>query len=141
MSSAAFGMPSWRRATHDRPFATHPEAARAPDASLVHPDVPGNLAMDVERAFAEADVVVRERFETERAAGAAIEPRGVMAEPGGEEGSALTVWTSSRAPHIVRRALAGMRARATVLSLRMSMRSVHSWRQSNAWISAEDTGY
>jgi len=50
--------------------------------------------------------VVRERFHAERAAGASIEPRGVMAEPGGDGDFVLIVWDSTQAPHAVRQSLA-----------------------------------
>jgi len=92
---------------------TDAEQALAAGAPLVHADVPGNLAGrlspgfgDVEAAFAGAQVVLRERFHTARVASASIEPRGVVAQPGGEGGVALTLWASTQAPHGVRQAIA-----------------------------------
>lgn len=92
-----------------------PEAALAEGSALVHPDVPGNVAGRIQRGFgdagddvfARAPVVVREQFSAERAAGASIEPRGVVAAPGGDNGITLTVWDSTQAPHTIRRLLAG----------------------------------
>jgi CO/xanthine dehydrogenase Mo-binding subunit len=78
---------------------------------LVWADIPNNIALDqttgfgdVDRAFAEADVVIEERFAIGRAAPAAIETRATAAVPGGEP--RLTVCASSQAPHILRAALA-----------------------------------
>src|SRR5438270_3198117 len=82
-------------------------------APLVHPDVPGNVAGrlsfgmgDVDAAFARADVILRERFSSPQIAGASLEPRGVLAKPGGEDGVAVTLWVSTQAPHVVRRSVA-----------------------------------
>ncbi len=88
------------------------EAAQASGAPRIHDDVPGNLAArfgraigDVEKAFADAEVVVRGTFHTARAAGAAIEPRAVAAAPA-DDGEAVTVWVSTQAPHAVRGGIA-----------------------------------
>lgn len=95
------------------PLVIEPEEALRDGAPLVHADVPGNIAGrltrgygDVEAAFRDAPVVVRERFRAERAAGASIETRGVVAMPGGEGDLALTMWDSTQAPHNVRRSVA-----------------------------------
>ncbi len=58
---------------------------------------------DVERAFAEAPVVLRETFRHERCAAVPMEPRGVVAD---WDGDTLTVWASSQTPSILRTALA-----------------------------------
>ena len=50
--------------------------------------------------------MLHERFSADRAAGASMEPRGVVAAPGGDDGIALTVWDSTQAPHVIRRSLA-----------------------------------
>src|SRR5919199_1445118 len=94
------------------PVVEDPERALDDGAPLVYPDVPGNVAVRVHRssgevapAFEAADVVLRERFTTARAAGAAIEPRAVAAQP--EDGAfAVTLWDATQAPHGVRRGVA-----------------------------------
>ena len=54
---------------------------------------------DVDAALAEADVVVEQRIVNHRTAGAAIEPRGVLADPRGDN---FTVYSSTQVPHIAR---------------------------------------
>ncbi|MGH7339722.1 MAG: xanthine dehydrogenase family protein molybdopterin-binding subunit, partial [Candidatus Rokuibacteriota bacterium] len=56
-------------------------------------------------AFADADLVVKATFTTDRATGVPIEPRGCVAEfdPGTER---LTLWSSTQVPHILRTVLA-----------------------------------
>jgi CO/xanthine dehydrogenase Mo-binding subunit len=96
-----------------------PVIAIGADAPRVHVDMPGNLAGrivqsvgDVDAAFAGAAVVLRERFTFARAAGGAIEPRTVAAQPGPAADSTtlvdVTVWSSTQVPHTVRRAVAAM---------------------------------
>jgi carbon-monoxide dehydrogenase large subunit len=96
------------------PAVTDPKRAMERGAPPVHGGTPDNVAArlhggygDVERAFANADVVLRERFNIARSAGLAIEPRTVVAAPGGEHGEAVTLWDSTQAPHVVRRGVAG----------------------------------
>ena len=90
-----------------------PEAALADGAPLVHPEWEsyeagatvvrrGNdcAAMtsvkgDVEAGFAEAAVVVRERYATDKTHAAPIEPHLALAE---WQGDAVTVWSSTQAP-------------------------------------------
>ena len=62
-----------------------PEAALAPGASVIHPDLGDNLAYelvhdsgDVDAAFAAAAVVVEDRFEFARHTGVTNEPRVVV---------------------------------------------------------------
>jgi carbon-monoxide dehydrogenase large subunit len=54
---------------------------------------------DVDAAFAEAEVVVEQRIVNHRTAGAAIEPRGVLADP---HADSITLYTSTQIPHIAR---------------------------------------
>lgn len=90
------------------------EAALAEGSVLVHPDVAGNVAGRIQRGYGDAgdvvferaSVVLRARFSAERATGASIEPRGVVAAPGMNEESAITVWVSTQAPHVIRRCIA-----------------------------------
>ena len=86
------------------------DAALAEDAPRLHADHERNVLFerrhrhgDVERAFAAAAVVVKETFHHARLSASPLEPRGVIAR---WEGQALTVWTGTQVPHIVRAALA-----------------------------------
>jgi carbon-monoxide dehydrogenase large subunit len=89
------------------------EAALAPDAPLVHPDLGTNKSHDwsisgggdVDQALAESDVVVERRIVNHRISGAPIEPRSTIADPRGEE---LTLYSSTQIPHIARFALSGI---------------------------------
>src|SRR5947209_11066740 len=100
---------------YDRlPVVVDVQAALAADSILVHPDVPGNVAGRMKRGygdtadavFDQAPVVLREQFRAERATGASIEPRGAVAAPGEDEESAITLWDSTQAPHVIRRCVA-----------------------------------
>jgi CO/xanthine dehydrogenase Mo-binding subunit len=85
-------------------------------APVVHEDLGDNLAIvltheqgEVEQAFREADVVVRERFSLGRCSGQAMETRAVTAEyRPAAWGVSLTVWDSTQSPHTARRCLASM---------------------------------
>jgi carbon-monoxide dehydrogenase large subunit len=92
------------------PAVVDPEAALEDGSPLVHERFGTNRTHewsigggDVEVALAEADLVVERRVPNHRTAGAAIEPRGVVAEWRAGE---LTVWTSTQIPHLVRHFLA-----------------------------------
>src|ERR1700691_3683065 len=69
------------------PAVTDPEKAIAPGAPPVHPEWPDNTAFtfhqeggEVDKAFAEADVVVKERITSQRLIPAAMETRGAVAD-------------------------------------------------------------
>jgi carbon-monoxide dehydrogenase large subunit len=88
------------------------DAALDPDAPLLNPEWGDNLSAhftvrkgDAELALREATVVVREVFTFGRQTGAPLEPRGALAvaDPGT---GGLTVWSSTQAPHWLRKALA-----------------------------------
>src|SRR6478736_8386764 len=107
------------------PAVTDPELAMTGQPVVIHPDFPNNLAVAlvpsgtgvtpdgtvddsaIERAFAEAEVVVSQRMMNQRLVPNAIEPRGVVAhfEPG--KGS-MTIWSSTQNPHILRTMIAAM---------------------------------
>jgi carbon-monoxide dehydrogenase large subunit len=96
-----------------QPSVASAEAALAAAAPRVHPQLDSNLCFvltreggDVERAFRDADVVVQVRVDSPRVAPVPLEPRGVVAVPGGAGGPRLTVWASSQAPHGLRADLA-----------------------------------
>jgi carbon-monoxide dehydrogenase large subunit len=86
------------------------DAALGAGAPLLHDAVPGNVLFDrrrehgdVERAFREAAVVVRETLRHGRCSASPLEPRGLVAH---WEDDALTVWTGTQAPHVYRGVLA-----------------------------------
>jgi len=71
-------------------------------------DLKGNVDdAAIDKAFAEADVVISQRMINQRLVPNAIEPRGVVAhyEPGKES---MTIWSSTQNPHILRSMIAAM---------------------------------
>jgi aerobic carbon-monoxide dehydrogenase large subunit len=90
------------------PAVADPEKALAPGAPAVHPQWPDNTAFvfqqeggEVDKAFAEADVIVKQRITSQRLIPNPMETRGVVAEYRAAE-RALTLFTSTQAPHLVR---------------------------------------
>ncbi|MBI3089228.1 MAG: xanthine dehydrogenase family protein molybdopterin-binding subunit [Candidatus Tectomicrobia bacterium] len=88
------------------------EAGLAPAAPAIHAEAPGNLAARVTReagecaaAFARAAAVVEDRFTFTRGTGQSIEGRGGVADYDAASGH-LRVWSSTQAPHQLRRFLA-----------------------------------
>jgi carbon-monoxide dehydrogenase large subunit len=88
------------------PVVVDPEAALADGAPVIHEQFGTNKVFewslaggDVDRAFAEADHVLERRVVNHRTAGAAIEPRGALAEWREDH---LTLWSSTQIPHIAR---------------------------------------
>jgi carbon-monoxide dehydrogenase large subunit len=83
------------------------ERAMEPDSPRAHEGAPDNVGWDLtynadaEAAFAEADVVVKQRILQQRLAPTPIETRGVLAEwhPADET---MTMWMSSQNPHFIR---------------------------------------
>jgi carbon-monoxide dehydrogenase large subunit len=96
------------------PVVVDAEAAVAADAPLIFPEWGDNLFLrrigtlgDVDGAFAEADVVLRRVFRSQRYTGVPMEPRGCLAQfafDGGE--GTLTLWTSTQIPHLIRSGVA-----------------------------------
>ncbi len=91
-----------------------PEKAIAKGAPLLFDQNKDNVAYrweleggDVKKAFADADLVVRQRIINQRVIPMAMEPRGVIAEykPGEKT---LTIWSSTQIPHLLRTQLAAM---------------------------------
>ena len=87
------------------------ENALAPDAPLVHESEPDNVAGfmkqstgNVDKAFAEADRVVKETLRVHRGGCHAIETRGIVAHYEPKAGF-LTIWASCQGPHRIRRTL------------------------------------
>ena len=90
------------------------EAALAPDAPVIHPQLGTNLAAhvaqrhgDYEEAKKGAELVINRRFHYDRGAAAAMENRAVVArwDARAEE---LTVWDTTQAPIPIRNGLARM---------------------------------
>ena len=101
------------------PAVVDPETAMTGKPAVLHADFPNNVALGplpsgtgvgrqgdiddtaVDAAFKAADVVIAQRMVNQRLAPCSIEARGVVAhyEPGRE---ALTVWSSTQNPHILR---------------------------------------
>ena len=93
------------------PFYTDPDAALAPDAYPIHPG--GNLALnpplsigrgDVEKGFAEADLVMEESYQIACHSATPMEPRAALAS--WDVNGDLTVWKSTRGVHVDQMALA-----------------------------------
>ena len=85
-----------------------PEKALEPGAHAVHPQWADNIAFtfhqeggDTAKAFAEAEVIVKQRIVSQRLIPNAMETRGVVAEWRAAE-RAMTLYTSTQAPHLVR---------------------------------------
>ncbi|MEO8052733.1 MAG: xanthine dehydrogenase family protein molybdopterin-binding subunit, partial [Acidobacteriota bacterium] len=96
------------------PAVADPEKAIAAGAPPVHPEWPDNVAFnyhqeggDVDKAFAEAEVIVKQRITSQRLIPAAMETRGVVAEWRGADRQ-LNLYTSTQVPHLVRTLVAGM---------------------------------
>jgi carbon-monoxide dehydrogenase large subunit len=96
------------------PAVADPEKALEKGAPAVHPEWPDNIAFtyeqvggDVDKAFAEADVVVKQRIISQRLIPNAMETRGVVAEWRAADRS-LNLYTSTQIPHLVRTLVAGM---------------------------------
>ena len=107
------------------PAVVDPELAMTGRPAALHADYPDNVALGplvsgtgarrrgpsddtaVDGAFAAAEVVISQRMVNHRLAPNSIEARGVVAhyEPGKE---ALTVWSSTQNPHILRTNVAEM---------------------------------
>jgi CO/xanthine dehydrogenase Mo-binding subunit len=108
------------------PAVVDPELAMTGKPTVIHPDFANNLAVPlvpsgtgvppdfqnidnaaVEKAFADAEVVISQRMVNHRLVPNAMEPRGVVAhyEPG--KGS-MTIWSSTQNPHILRTMIAAM---------------------------------
>src|SRR5215472_13195680 len=96
------------------PAVADPEKALAPGAPPVHPQWPDNVAFtfhqeggNIEQAFKEAEVVVKQRITSQRLVPMAMETRGVVADWHAAEKS-LTLYSSSQAPHLLRSLLSNI---------------------------------
>jgi aerobic carbon-monoxide dehydrogenase large subunit len=96
------------------PAVTDPEKAIAAGAPAVHPQWPDNVAFtfhqeggEPEKAFKEAQVVVKQRITSQRLIPTAMETRGVVAEYRAAEKN-LTLYSSTQIPHLLRTLVAQM---------------------------------
>jgi carbon-monoxide dehydrogenase large subunit len=107
------------------PAVIDPELAMSGKPTTIYPEFPNNIAIDatpggtgvmrgggrddsaIEKAFADADLVISQRMVNHRLAPSAMESRGVVAhyEPGKD---ALTIWSSTQNPHLLRAQIATM---------------------------------
>src|SRR5258705_8114969 len=105
------------------PAVVDPERAMTGTPAVIHPDFPNNLAVAfvpggtgvtldgtvddtaIDKAFADAEVVISQRMVNHRLIPNAIEPPGVVAhyEPGK---GPMTIWSSTQNPHILRTSIA-----------------------------------
>ena len=90
------------------PVVVDPWKATQPGAPQLHDDVPGNVCFhwtvsggDVEAAFKDAEVVVKDRILNQRLIPNAMEPRAALAQWNPAAGD-LTLWATTQNPHIVR---------------------------------------
>ncbi|HYB03891.1 MAG TPA: xanthine dehydrogenase family protein molybdopterin-binding subunit [Nitrososphaerales archaeon] len=91
-----------------------PEKALEKDAPLLYEDWESNLLKwaeikggDVQTAFAEADLVIKERIKTHRHTGAPMENRGIFARYDGVSGR-LEIWSQIQFPHVGRTLFSGI---------------------------------
>jgi carbon-monoxide dehydrogenase large subunit len=106
------------------PAVVDPELAMTGQPTVIYPGFANNLALAgvpggtgvsgttvdnsaIDKAFAQADVVISQRMVNHRLVPNAIEPRGVVAhfEPG--KGT-MTIWSSTQNPHVLRSIIAAM---------------------------------
>ena len=94
------------------PAVTDPETALDPSTPVIHPELGDNLAFrldlasgDADRAFAEADTVLRETFTMGRHTGVTLEARAILADFDPSE-RRLTVYHSFQAPNMMQDILA-----------------------------------
>lgn len=95
----------------------NPVDAANEDVPVIHPHLGTNVAMrsvqeggDIEKAFAQAAHIVRQKYQIPRLAPSSMETRGVI---GNYDASSdlLTVWDSTQAPNQIKRYLAQMLCR------------------------------
>ena len=97
------------------PVVANAEDAVKSGSPLTHPDLGTNVAYthnvsgggNIDEAFRKADRIVKHRLYHQRLTPMPIEPRGVVASYHAGEG-ALTLWTSTQIPHLIRTLLPGM---------------------------------
>src|SRR5213594_397927 len=96
------------------PAVADPEKALEQGAPAVHPEWPDNVAFtyhqeggEPDKAFAQAEVVVKQRITSQRLIPVAMETRGAVADYRAQQKN-LTLWSSTQIPHLLRTLLAMM---------------------------------
>jgi aerobic carbon-monoxide dehydrogenase large subunit len=107
------------------PAVVDTELAMTGQPTVIHPEFPNNLAVPlipsgtgvtpdgkvddtaIDRAFANADVIISQRMMNHRLVPNSIETRGVVAHYEPARGS-MTIWSSTQNPHILRTMIAAM---------------------------------
>ncbi len=96
------------------PVVIDAEKALTAGSPVIHSEWPDNIAFswqqaqgNVARAFKRADKIVKQRLVHQRLAPVALEPRGVLARYVADS-KALTVWSSTQIPHLLKTHLAQM---------------------------------
>ena len=104
------------------PVAIDPEVSMTGQPVVIHPDFPNNLSVPlmpsgtgvrghtvddsaVDKAFAEADVIIKQRMHNHRLAPSAMETRGVVAHWEASK-QMMTIWSSTQNPHFLRTMIA-----------------------------------
>src|SRR5713226_2100910 len=97
-----------------RQAVSDPEKAIAPGAPAVHPEWPDNIAFtyhqeggEPDKAFAAAEVIIKQRITSQRLLPTPMETRGVVADYHAAEKN-LTLWSSTQIPHLLRTLVAQM---------------------------------
>jgi carbon-monoxide dehydrogenase large subunit len=90
------------------PGVSDPEKALEAGAPAVHPEWPDNVAFvykqengEVDQAFAQAEVIVKQKMLQPRVVASPMEPRGAIGDYHQAEGS-LTLYSSTQIPHLLR---------------------------------------
>jgi carbon-monoxide dehydrogenase large subunit len=96
------------------PAVVDAEKALTPESPVLHSEWPDNTAFhweqaqgDLDKAFNEADAVVKQKLVHQRLAPIALEARAVLASPLKAENT-LAVWSSTQIPHLLKTHLADM---------------------------------
>jgi carbon-monoxide dehydrogenase large subunit len=107
------------------PAVVDPELAMTGQPTVIHPDFANNVALPtitggtgaspsgtvddsaIDKAFADAEVVISQRMLNQRLAPNAIEPRGVVVHYELGKGT-MTIWSSTQNPHVLRSIMAAM---------------------------------
>src|SRR3954470_10472516 len=104
------------------PAVVDPELAMTGKPTVIHSDFPNNLSVPlipsgtgvrghnvddsaIDKAFAEAEVIIRQRMHNHRLAPSAMETRGVVAHWESSK-QAMTIWSSTQNPHFLRTMIA-----------------------------------
>jgi carbon-monoxide dehydrogenase large subunit len=92
------------------PAVADPEKALEQGAPAVHPEWPDNVAFtyhqeggEPDKAFAQAEIVVKQRITSQRLIPVAMETRGAVADYRAQQ---LTLWSSTQIPHLLRTLMA-----------------------------------